>query len=201
MAALEQAGFKRVPSCQADLARREPWIAAGMPGVNGHFLADVMEGAETEVWRWTFERPAWFVDAGDRSQPRFRLDLRIHPPTFRETGPVRLTVWINGQRLGEDLYAAPGDHTFERVVPPDWIRPDGPTLVETTLDKYYVAPADGQKLGYLFLRAGFPGPKTLDPPGRVDARPGRSLTVAALPEATFRAATVRERWACIRERT
>jgi hypothetical protein len=29
------------------------------------------------------------------------------------------------------------------------------TLVETALDKYYISPDDGQKLGYLFMDGGF----------------------------------------------
>ncbi len=68
---------------------------------------------------------------------------------------MRLTTWVNGKRLAEDLLAAPEAHHLEHAVPADWVRPDGLTLVETTLDKYFIAEKDGQKLGYLFVRAGF----------------------------------------------
>jgi hypothetical protein len=50
--------------------------------------------------------------------------------------------------------ASASDYTFQQPVPREWIRQDGVTLVETTLDKYYIAPEDQQKLGHLFLRAG-----------------------------------------------
>jgi hypothetical protein len=155
LATLRQLGFSRRLSCEADLTRREAWAAAGSPGVNGHILAGVMEEPETSHQRWTFERPAFLFDVSDRTNLKLRLHIRLPDLTFKTTGPVRLTVWINGRRLGEESYQSPEDHIFEKPVPPDWIRADGMTLVETTLDKYYVAPGDGQKLGYLFVRGGF----------------------------------------------
>ena len=66
-----------------------------------------------------------------------------------------MTVRINGRELGRRVYNSPEDHTFEQAVPPEMLRADGVTLVETALDKYYIAPADGKKLGYLFVRGGF----------------------------------------------
>jgi hypothetical protein len=75
--------------------------------------------------------------------------------TYSHTGPVRLTVWINGRRLAEQLYSAPEFQSFERPVPPQWLGEDGLALVETTLDKYFIAPEDKQKLGYLFVSGGF----------------------------------------------
>jgi hypothetical protein len=152
---LRQAGFARPLPCLADVASHEPPASAIVGGRDGHFLADVMGGSEGDGQRWTFERPAFYFDVRNREGLRFRLDLRIHPITFKETGPQRLTVWVNGHRLGEESYASAADHSFERPVPAEWIRPDGVTVVETTLDKYYVAAADGQKLGYLFLGAAF----------------------------------------------
>jgi hypothetical protein len=155
LATLERAGFFERPACFADLTRHEPFAAAGKPGANGHFLRDVMEGPDSDAQRWTFEHPAFLFDVSDRSNPKFRLDLRLPVVTYKDTGPVRLAVWINGRRLGEQLCSAPGDHSFERPVPPPWLGEDGLAIVETTLDKYYVAPEDKQKLGYLFLSGGF----------------------------------------------
>ena len=66
-----------------------------------------------------------------------------------------MTVLINGKELGRRVYDSPQAHTFEQAVPPEMLRADGVTLVETVLDKYYIAPADQAKLGYLFVRGGF----------------------------------------------
>jgi hypothetical protein len=155
LAALARAGFTGPVACQADLTRREAFTAAGRPGVNGHILRDVMETAETDLQRWTFERPAWLFDAIERGNKRFRLDFRLHGATYRETGPVRLTVRINGRELAAQLYSSAEGHRFERPVPAGWIGDDGLAVVETTLDKYFIAPQDKQKLGYLFVSGGF----------------------------------------------
>jgi hypothetical protein len=66
-----------------------------------------------------------------------------------------MTVRINGKELGRRFYNSPRAQTFEQAVPPEMLRADGVALVETVLDKYYVAPADKAKLGYLFVRGGF----------------------------------------------
>jgi len=89
------------------------------------------------------------------SPARFKMDLLIPSETFRRTGPLRLTVWVNGKQLGQKFCDSPEHQTFEQTVPPELLRDDGVALVETTLDKYYVSPVDGQKLGYLFVRGGF----------------------------------------------
>jgi hypothetical protein len=155
LVALHEAGFSGLPPCRADLTSHESWVAAGEPGAAGHMLRDVMEGREKDHQLWTYERPAMLFDVSDRTRPRFRLNLRLPIATFQKAGPTRLTVWINGRRLGEELYRSAEDHTFEQPVPPEWIRADGLTLVETTLDKYYIAPDDQRKLGYLFVSGGF----------------------------------------------
>ena len=83
------------------------------------------------------------------------MDFVIHSATFKDTGPIRLSVIINGQKIGEKLYTSAENQTFTAAVPDSALRDDGIALVETRLDKYYQAPDDAQKLGYLFVRAGF----------------------------------------------
>ena len=155
LAALRDEGFSATPPCNVDLTLRESWVAAGRPGSRGHMLRDVMEGRDSDAQLWTYERPAFLFDVNDRARSRFRLNLRLPIRTYEKTGPTQLTVWINGHRVGEERYNSPEDHTFDRPVPPEWLRADGVTVVETALDKYYVAPDDGQKMGYLFVSGGF----------------------------------------------
>ena len=138
-----------------DITRRDSWIAAGKQGAKGHFLSDVMDLPDESLQIWTFERPRYFFDVQSRSNLRFRLDVHVPDKIFNSIGPFRMMVWIGEKQLGQQTLASAGDHRFEHPVPPDWIPPAGLTIVETTLDKYYVAPEDGQKLGYMFVRGGF----------------------------------------------
>ena len=151
-AALREAGFSGRPDCAADVMVDTSWTETGKPGSQRHLLRDFMEALQRP---WTFARPALLFYVPRRSGVRFKMDFVIASHTFKETGPQRLTVWLNGRQIGQKLYRAPGEHTFEQEIAPEWLRSDGIALVETTLDKYYVAPDDGQKLGYLFVRGGF----------------------------------------------
>jgi hypothetical protein len=85
----------------------------------------------------------------------FKMDFAIADATFQETGPVRLTVTVNGQPLGNALYTNPGGKTFQQVVPPGLLRSDGFAVVQPTLDKCYFSPTTGTKPGYIFVRGGF----------------------------------------------
>lgn len=154
-AALKEVGFPNIPAGSVDLTLRESWAAAGHPGVRTHMLRDIMDGRETDSQFWTFEHPAFLFDVNNRTRLRFQLHLRLPAATYKIVGPVRLTVWVNTHQLGDELYTLPEDHTFDHAVPAEWLRPDGLTVVETKLDKYFIAPDDGQKLGYLFVAGGF----------------------------------------------
>ena len=74
---------------------------------------------------------------------------------WRKTGPLRLTLKVNGRRVGERALSHAEDHDLEWPVPPECLRSDGLAIVETELDKYFISEADGQKLGYLFVSGGF----------------------------------------------
>jgi hypothetical protein len=155
LAALHQAGFSGLPPCTADIMLNDAWVEMGRPGAERHFLHDVMGGTPADPYRWTFERPALLFQVPKRGNTKFKMDLVVHGDTFKKTGPLRMTVWLNGKPIGQKVYDSPEKQTFQQEIAPEWLRSDGLALVETTLDTYYVAPADQRKLGYLFVRGGF----------------------------------------------
>ena len=152
--ALRQLGFDSTPACTADFMANFCLVENSIPGSERAMLRDFMSGPAGR-WRWTFERPALLMSAPKRPNTKFSMDFVIHSATFKDTGPIRLSVIINGQKIGEKLYTSAENQTFTAAVPDSALRDDGIALVETRLDKYYQAPDDAQKLGYLFVRAGF----------------------------------------------
>jgi hypothetical protein len=155
LAVLHSLGFSTPPGCDAGVFVKDAWVDADRAGAARHFLRDVEPGAGPSRWRWTAEKPAFLFYAPARAGVRFKMDFVIHGQTFKQTGPFQMTVRINGKELGRRVYNSPEEQTFEQAVPPEMLRADGVTLVETVLDKYYIAEADHQKLGYLFERGGF----------------------------------------------
>jgi hypothetical protein len=154
LAVARSLGFS-APRCSAGVFVKDGWVETDRAGATRHYLRDIEPGAEPTRWRWTAEKPLFLFYAPARAGVRFKMDFVIHSMTFKQTGPLRMTVRINGKELGQRAYNSPEDQTFEQAVPAEMLRADGVALVETALDKYYIAPADGQKLGYLFVRGGF----------------------------------------------
>jgi hypothetical protein len=148
-------GFSPPPRCDAGIFANDGWADARHVASLRHYLRDIEKGFDPARWRWTFEKPAFLFYVPARAGVKFKMDFVIHGATFKQTGPLQMTVRINGKELGRRVYDSPEDHTFEQAVPPEMLRADGIALVETVLDKYYIALADGQKLGYLFVRGGF----------------------------------------------
>ena len=155
LAVARSLGISTPPRCDAGIFANDGWAEAQSVASIRHYLRDIQQGADPARWRWTFEKPAFLFYAPARAGVRFKMDFVIAGQTFKQTGPLTMTVRINGTELGRRVYRAPEDQTFEEAVPPEMLRADGVALVETTLDKYYIAPADGQRLGYLFVRGGF----------------------------------------------
>jgi hypothetical protein len=52
-------------------------------------------------------------------------------------------------------YEGGGQKRFEKPVPAAWLRTDADILVAAEIDKVWIAPADGARLGFILSRAGF----------------------------------------------
>lgn len=155
LARLHEIGFEGEPQCNAGLMAEAQWVDSNLFGAARYFLRDVAGHMIPARWRWTNERPAILLHTPRRDGVRFRLDFVIHGVYFKDKLPLELTVLVNGREIGRRRYAALEQQSFEAPVPPGVLREDGIALVETRLDKFYIAPEDNRKLGYLFVRGGF----------------------------------------------
>jgi hypothetical protein len=83
------------------------------------------------------------------------MDLAVSKITFDSTGPVTISFYVNDKLLDKVRYAEPGNKHFEKDVPPDWLATDRMNTMAAEIDKMYVSPEDGTKLGFILSRAGF----------------------------------------------
>lgn len=155
LAELREAGYRGDTPGTADIMLKAASMEVGHPGAQAHLLRDYMCNADTERWCWTFERPAMLFYVPDAGPYKFRMDVVVHGATLKQTGPFRMTVLVNGKAIGEKEFSHEGPQGFELAVPSDVLRPAGLNVVETKLNKYYIAPTDRQKMGYLLVSAGF----------------------------------------------
>ena len=118
-----------------------------------HIVADISPGAPAE-WRWTLQKPTVKVIASTNQGLRYTIDFSLPEVTFKATGPVTITFFVNDHVLDSVRYTASGEYHYEKAVPADWVEPLKDTVLAAAIDKVWVAPADGAKLGFILTRIG-----------------------------------------------
>src|SRR5260370_25471785 len=88
---------------------------------DAYIVGEGNDGLEAGSSRWTRKRPSlrFFLDTVDHL--RFQADFSIAESTFRDTGPVTVSILINGNLLDVvQCPAATGRH-LEKEVPPKFL--------------------------------------------------------------------------------
>jgi hypothetical protein len=122
------------------------------PRAGDYVVRDIQHGVPS---CWTFDHPEMRFPLKPRPNLRFTMHFRIHPRTFHDTGPVTLTVKVNGHPLGTLRCEREGSYVFDRPVPSEWLHLGEPVRVLAEADPLWTSPDDGAHLGYLIEDAGF----------------------------------------------
>ncbi|MGA3204211.1 MAG: hypothetical protein ABSF12_17105 [Bryobacteraceae bacterium] len=118
-----------------------------------HIVADISPGQPAQ-WRWTLQKPTVKVVARTNQGLRYVIDFSLPEVTFKVTGPVTMTFLVNDHALDSVRYTASGEYHYEKAVPPNWVEPLKDTMLAASIDKVWVAPTDGAKLGFILTRIG-----------------------------------------------
>lgn len=129
------------------------YIDMGDPFAAEYVVRDI--SPEKSNWRWAFVRPELKVRAPRTQRFRFAMEFAVPEVTFRVTGPVRVTCYLDGKSLGPMPVHEAGRHRYERPVPPGWVQPGATVSVTADVDKRYIAKDDGAQLSFLLSAAGF----------------------------------------------
>jgi len=139
-----------------DYTKLKHFIAMSDPLAMDHVLGGVKpEPQGGGAWRWTLERPRFKFVLPETNGLTFTAEFALPEVTFKETGPVTVTYWINQHELDRVRYETAGGHRFEKAVPAAWLRTDQDTVVGLDLDKVWTSPADGERFGLALTRLGF----------------------------------------------
>lgn len=120
-----------------------------------YFLRDISPSLEAGQWRWTFQRPELRFWLGSTTGQKLTMDLAIADATFKHTGPVAISFYVNERLLAKVRYAKPGNYHFEKEVPSSWLKAGAFTHAAAQADKLYVSENDKVRLGFILIRAGF----------------------------------------------
>lgn len=130
-------------------------VAMSDPSAETYIVRDISDTVEGGSWRWTYEHPElrfWLDSAVDR---KLSVDFLCSGITLANTGPIAISFSVNEHALGEARCAKEGQYRFEKNVPPEWLDTTGSNAVGAQANKLWTAPADGKKLGFILLKAGF----------------------------------------------
>jgi hypothetical protein len=129
----------------------------GDPRAIEAIVRDISATSEGVGWRWTYLEPTLKFYLHQYEDQSFVMDFSIIETAFKETGPVTLSCFVNNRLLTTVRCPRPGDYHLEKQVPSEWLRDTNPAVVRAVLDRVWTAPADGARLSYVLVRAGFRG--------------------------------------------
>lgn len=162
---LAASGCARIPDWYAPPIQRQPLdgVQSGLrhfvnmsdPAAADYIVSDIADGVEAGSWRWARQRPTLRFRLLPAKGLKFVMDFAIADVTFEKTGPVTVSILINGNLLDRMRCESPGARHFEKRVPEEWLKAGEDTTVTAEVDKVWVAPKDGVKLGFILTRAGF----------------------------------------------
>lgn len=125
------------------------------PSADLHIVRDVSDTVEGGSWRWTYERPELRFWLDSTANLKLAVDFQCSGLTLEKTGPVTISFYVNNRLLGSTRCAEAGGYHFEKAVPPSWVNTTAPVSVAAQADKFWIAPSDGKKLGFILIKAGF----------------------------------------------
>jgi len=155
-----------VPDTYAPPAQRRPvgglepqpigsYVSMSDPRADLYIVKDIAGTTEGGTWRWTNQNPTLQFRLRRKHDLKLRVEYTVAETSFARTGPVSIIFLVNGHTL-ETVYApAPGPRVFEKPVPRQWLAGGEEVIVTLSIDKVYVAEADGNRLGFILKSAGF----------------------------------------------
>ena len=159
------AGCANIPDSYAPPMQRKPltgsdpsvvsqFVNMGDPNADMYIVRDITDSVEGN-WRWVRKRPElrFFLDSVDNLT--LKADFTVPGVILKETGPVNISVFVNGKLLDTVHCDKDDEKHFAKAVPRSFLRANALNFVALEIDKVYVAKADGVVLGFILLRAGF----------------------------------------------
>lgn len=118
-----------------------------------HFIRDISDKVEGS-WRWTQQRPTAMVTVASNENLKYTIDFTVPEVTFKDTGPVTLSFYVDEHLVDRVRYTRPGRVQFERRIPREWVTPGKDTAVAAEIDKMWASKEDDVRLGFILTRIG-----------------------------------------------
>jgi hypothetical protein len=159
------AGCGRAPDIYAPPIQRQPltgteahlasFIDMSDPQADAYIVRDVSHTTEQRTWRWAYKHPELRFYLRSIANVKFSLDAGVPDPSFKDTGPVTLTIRINDREFDRLRFDRAGNQHYEKPVPAEFLRAGTENLVAIEPDRLWISKQDGAALGFVLVKAGF----------------------------------------------
>ena len=130
----------------------DDYVKAGDPWAETFFVRDI-RGSEGK-FRWASANPELRFELKKTERLKFQLEYGVHQLLLKEVGPLEMTITINGHDLATIRDPIPGDKTFQKAVPAEWLNPHAKNTVSIRVHNPWLT-SDKSYLSFIFIGAGF----------------------------------------------
>jgi hypothetical protein len=130
-------------------------ISMNDPAAPAQFVSDVVPELKDDAWRWTMQRPTFRFELPTTAGLSFEMDYTVPDVTFKKTGPVNITVWIEGHKLAVIYVPKDQKTVWRKPVPAAWLTTKRPVTVKLEIDKMWVADHHEMERGFIISSIGF----------------------------------------------
>jgi hypothetical protein len=144
---------QRQPLAEFRLYRMSAIVSMSDDDAKTHFVQDITS-IQTPTSRWTGKHPTLRVRMRSAENLRYTIDFAIGETTLLSTGPVTVSFLINDRVLDRARYTRAGSVHFEKPVPAGWVTAGQDVTVGAEVDKVWIPPEEGPRLGMILVRIG-----------------------------------------------
>jgi hypothetical protein len=130
-----------------------PFVTMGDPAADDYIVRDISPGRDHH--RWAFLHPEMRFRVKEPGYRKFVADFAIPQATFKDTGPVTITVAVDGTSLGAFRCDHAGDYLMEKPVPQGLLAPGKEVHVTFEATPRWISPTDRAELSFFLGSAGF----------------------------------------------
>lgn len=125
------------------------------PDAEDHFLSGILPELHDGAWRWVMKKATFQFGLFTTNALRLKADLAVPDFILKQTGPVKISVSVEGHPLDTSEFSTAGSQVFEKPVPAEWLTTTRPVQVSLEADKLWTSPADGSQRGFIVTSIGF----------------------------------------------
>lgn len=133
--------------------RLKHYIAMSEPTAMRHVVSGILPELHDGSWRWTLQRAAFRFSVPTTEGLSLQADLTVPDVSFKQTGPVNITVWVESNKLDVIHFDKDAKILWRKPVPAAWLSADRPVQVTLDIDK--MMRSGDQAWGFIVTSIGF----------------------------------------------